>query len=854
MTSPSTSGSSLPGFTPRSVAASLLCMLLMGMHLQMVEVLLADSSAEAEHALPLPAMLVFVGLLLLAGGVWWLARVAVLSRQEMLCVLFSMLIAAPIMTQGMWHRFVGLISATPRYGHFDYIDTLNDKLWPHGPNLTAGALDQSNTAALAIQGDITWAGLKTDKGEISTPFIRHGKASQVSTISLKVPVAAEGKPGIVPGEPYLISFLAKPESAGSDFKYFCRVYYDETENFQGLIETSENSRVTFIHKDGTVRAGVYGVRFKNPAGGQVRLELGLKGAGTLALTDLKLLSVAALEGAYTGRKIVSAETYAQLPVEERAGLIVRPKSYLSVEGLKFLLQGYIPFSDWAQTLLSWSTLVLLILAGTLSVNVLMRKHWAQSERYPYPMFRIPAELLGGDHAGSAPIFSAIWKNGWMWGGLAASLAWCLARGWHFYNPAVPDLDVKVNFGDYISDPVWGETWKISFTVSAIYLSIAIFMELNILISLVIGFVGYRLMHWLGEASGLNAYNGYPFRYQQSIGAYLGYALVVVLLARRHITWVVRSAIKGDKAAWAGEAMSYRAALLLLIAAPVGAALWAHWLEVPVMGIVLFFLFLVLLGFVAAKFRAECGLPTGYFTPYNAMLFVSLLGGMAAFGADGMMTCLIASGFLTVSVFFFIPGAQAELIEFGRRFNVTPRHLVYTSLFGAVGGLVIGAWVFLSNAYALGGDSMKYAWAFRQDWFFSAYRGEISTATGQYLRAASGQTESVGVTPSTWIYLIWGVGAAFFAVARQLFPGFWFHPIGFILGSSHMVEGAWGSLLVAWVVRGLVLKLGGAMTLRTKVMPMAVGMFLGALASLVFFNVLSAYMLSRGVPTTYGALP
>lgn len=830
-------------------------MLLMGMHLQMVEVLLADPSAEAEHALPLPAMIVFLGVLLLAGGVWWLARKAILTRQEMLCVLFSMLIAAPIMTQGMWHRFVGLISATPRFGHFDYIDAFNDKLWPHGVNLTAGALNRENAQALQFKGDaVTWEKLKTDKGEIEAPLIRHEKSDQGSTISLRVPVAAEGKPGIVPGEPYLVSFLAKPESKGSDFKYFCRVYYDDSENFQGLINTNEPSRITFIHKAGTVRAGAYAVRFKEAQGKTYRLELGLSGAGSLAVTDLKLLSVAALEGAYTGRKIVTAEQYEALAPEERAGLIIRPKSYLSAEGVKFLLSGYIPVADWTQTLLSWSTLILLILASTLALNVIMRKHWAQSERYPYPVFRIPSELFGGDHAGIEPRLAPIWKNAWMWGGFAATLLWCLSRGWHSYNQAVPNTEIAVNLGDYISDPAWGETWKIAFKVSAVYLSIALFMELNVLISLVLGFLVFRLMFWFGELSGLKAYNGYPFRYDQAIGAYIGYALVVVVLARRHLTWVVKAALKGDKSAWAGEAMSYRVALLLLLLAPLGAAMWARWLDVPVFGIVLFFLFLVLVGFVAAKFRAECGLPTGYFTPYNAMLFVSLLGGMTAFGADGMMTCLIASGFLTVSVFFFIPGAQAELIEFGRRFNVTPRHLVYTAGLGVLGGLFIGGWVFLSNAYALGGDSMKYSWAFRQDWFFGAYRGEISTATGQYLRAQSGQVDHAGMTPATWVYLIGGSAAAFLAVARQLFPGFWFHPIGFILGSSHMVEGAWGSILVAWIIRALVLKLGGAMTLRTKLMPFAVGIFLGALASLVFFNVLSAYLRSVGVPTTYGDLP
>jgi hypothetical protein len=44
----------------------------------------------------------------------------------------------------------------------------------------------------------------------------------------------------------------------------------------------------------------------------------------------------------------------------------------------------------------------------------------------------------------------------------------------------------------------------------------------------------------------------------------------------------------------------------------------------------------------------------------------------------------------------------------------------------------------------------------------------------------------------------------------------------------MVQGAWGSLLAAWLVRLCVLRLGGAATVREKLMPAAVGIFLAAL--------------------------
>jgi len=250
-------------------------------------------------------------------------------------------------------------------------------------------------------------------------------------------------------------------------------------------------------------------------------------------------------------------------------------------------------------------------------------------------------------------------------------------------------------------------------------------------------------------------------------------------------------------------------------------------------------------------RAECGLPNGCFTPYNAMLFIGLIGGMGLFGADGMLLCSIMSGFLTLSVFFFIPGAQMELIEYGRRYRIVPRHLVVTAVIGALGGLFIGGWVFLSNSYSIGGENIRYQWSYNQDWLYGTYKIQLATADSQL---ASGTAAAAGgLEPSTWAYVYGGTITVVLAVLRQVFSGFWFHPIGFILGSSHMLECVWGSVMAAWAIRFVVLKLGGAATVRNKLMPFCVGMLLGVVAVAIFFNVIAAILRSQGVERIYGVL-
>ena len=862
----------IPGITLRSVCACLLAMVLMGIHIHVVEVVLNDGTAAAEQSLPLSALIVLVGLVIVCGLLRVAAKFSLLTRQEMLCVLFSMLISAPMMTQGMWHRFLGLISSPPRTSSFNYLDAYSDDLWPHGPNLVEGKLQESNLVEGPVEetGEVVliargnppaWSEIEYNEGrKAALPVLQNSRPEDVSSLTLVIPVTVDGRAYVNCGEPHLVTCLFHPQDLTPQSSYFIRVYADDDEKYEEVLKSREAGEKTFIQRKGFLRAGHYGTIMPPDAEKYVRVQIGLSGVGEVALCDPKVFSVAALEGAYKGQAVIRRSEYEKLqnenkdlPREKRtdlANLIVKPDKMWSLAGLRFLVAGYIPVKDWVRTAVAWATPIFLLLLGTLLINVLMRKQWAERERYPFPLFQIPRAIIGQEDEPPEQGFARVWRSRFLWAGFALAIVWGGLRGWNFYNPKVPNPGIEVQLSQYLSDPNWGAMWQVTFLVSIIVLSICMFFELNVLVSLVIGFFAFRALHWLGESSGWKVYSLYPFRYEQAVGAYLGYALVVVFLARKYLKSVVVSAFRDNRRASQGEAISYRTALLLLAAVFVAFSIWAAWLGVSIVAILIFFAFLLTIGLVASKFRAECGLPTGYFTPYNAMLFIALIGGMNLFGASGMLFCLIASGFLTVSVFFFIPGAQMELLEYGRRYRVVPRHLVYTAIIGALGGLFIGGWVFLSNSYSVGGETIRYQWAFNQDWFFTAYKMQLARANTELIQ---GGAAAGGITPSTYGYLYGGVITVVLTVLRQAFSGFWFHPIGFILGSAHMLEWTWGSVLVACVIRFVVLKLGGAATVRNKLMPFCVGMFLGGLLVMFAFNIIAVYLRANGVERIFGKL-
>lgn len=844
-----------PGITWRSLCATLLCMLLMGMLIQYVEVIQCNSAVPAEQAVSIPAVVVLVFLLALTGLGTLASRRQWMTRPELLCIFYAMVIATPMMTQGMWHRFVGLIAATPREGNFKYIDALNDKLWPHGPNLLDGALEKGAAGVEGVRGTVTWTKVEYEVGKTATmPVLRNAGPRDVSFLSLRIPVAGEGRECLRPGEPYLVSFLARPDNLSPDSYYFARLYEDEEPTYSEVIRDRQPSEVTFLHQKGFLRLGKYGVGVSSRVRSHVRLEVGLSGQGEMAVFDPKFLSVAALDGVYGGRRSIGERDYAALPPEARAGLIVRPDNLFSPAGLKFLVSGYIPLADWGETALAWSTPIVLLLLGLFAVGVLMRKQWAESERYSLPLAKLPLALIGEPDEENGSVWALVWRHRLMWTGVVVGLVWGLLRMWAFYNSRFPDTAIEIPLSQYLDDPGWNGMWNVKLTVSAIIVSICMFFELNVLLSFVVGFFAYRSLLWLGGVSGLAVYAGYPFRYDQAVGAYLAYGAVVLFLCRKYLWKVVRSAVMRNQEASGGEALTYRTALLVFVAVHVGMAWWARWLGVSPGGILVFFCFLMLVGFVALKARCECGLPAAYFSPYNGMIIVTLLGGMNVFGADGVLVTLIASGFLTVSVFFLIPGAQFELMEYGRRFRVQPRHIGYAIGLGVLGGLFVGGWVFLSNAYALGGEAIRYQWAFNQEWFFSSYKAQLAQASGELARANEGVALASGLKPATWGLLFGGTVTVVLTVMRQIFAGFWFHPIGFILGSSHMLEFVWGSALVAWAIRAVALKVGGAATVKTRLFPFFVGLFLGSVLFLLISIGYAAYLQAHGVERIYNVLP
>ncbi len=857
-----------PGITPRSLIACILCMLLAGMYTQYSMVVLGECYMIPEAAMPVPAFNVILLLVVFVGLLGTVFKMRILSKAEIVCVAFATIISVPMMTQGFWHRFLGVTSAPLRNNSFDYIDAYSDDLWPHGPNVLKGAFEAAapggsgeNASGVVCTSpgaftNITWGVVEYEEGVSATlPTIVNTANDEETYLTFSIPVTHGDKDSFVPANPHLISFLAHTDKVEAETEIFCRSFSDDNPAAVKLASGRRADKKTYLHKLGYTRIGSYGVIPGPNCQSNIIVQLGLKGRGSVTFADPKLMSVYALEAAFSGRKMMLQSEYDKLKPEERpAGVVIKPDNMWSLAGLTFLVKGYIPIREWLRPAAVWGSYMLMLCMAFFCINVMMRKKWAESERYPMPNTRIPLAMIGAEDKVDNP-FSTLWRNRWTWIGIIFAFCYGTLKGAHFYNPHLPDLVLRFNVGDYINNPVFGSMFKVSFEFQLFVCAIALFFELNVLLSIVVGFWLVRSLYFLGHITTIDVNSGFPWFNEQTVGAYLGYFIVIIALSRKYIWGIVKDAFKGT-AREPGDAFSSRVALLLFLLCHVGIVGWALYTGTSIISMMLMFCFLVLLGFVTAKYRAECGSPFGYFSPYNSMLFVAACGGIAVFGTTGMLVSLILSGFLTVTVFYLIPGMQFEIIQIGKRMKIQPRHIVYTCLLGLFGGLFIGGWVFLSNAYSMGGDNIKFQWAFNGlNWFMNSYRTTLNQATVDWLRQTADSSAHAGP--------LWGRRAMIFSgsimvvltLLRQFFAGFWFHPIGFLLGFTHLNSGAnWGTLLIAWAIRALVLKVGGAKAVRSKLLPFAAGVFIGCLLSIMSFTIVNTLSVASGSTLFYSSMP
>ncbi len=595
-----------PTFSFRACLIGIVAMVLMGMWIHYHEVMVPQPNILAENNPPASAVGVFLGVLLIGALVAAFRSTLRLAVGELIVVYSMLVISAPLMSQGMWHRFLGLVISIPEHQeNMPLVDSYSDKLWPHGEHLIA---DRRFAEGLGPACAAEPAG-RVEKVSVTETTGLRLRAAEGEEARLRIRVLRRigDRERLVPGERYYATALVKLSGFQSRSALSMELVTDKGERVPIATLRRDTNRA-FSRPGGFLRAGEPYLTMPRNIVEAADIVFTLTGPGEATITDAVFFSNEAVARLRKGVAEIRESDLDKLSENERASLVVRPDSLASPAGVAYTLKGYIPYRQWLTPLLYWGSIVMAMFLGLLGIGVIFRKQWSENERFSFPMVVLPRMLMEEREDGGRRIYP-IWRKAAFKAGIIVALAFCLLQGLNHHIPGMPNPTVEVDLAQYFSSPEVKAFVKgfdnAQFKVILLFTAVAFFVDLDMLLSILVFFWLSKVPYYFGELFGWKEIKGpmdnFPFPHEQHIGAFLSLALVVLWTSRKHLAGVGRR-ILGLKGGVddSGEGMSYRAAAALIVGAFVFFGVWGAMSGLGAGSALIFFGFLVVCGLSASR--------------------------------------------------------------------------------------------------------------------------------------------------------------------------------------------------------------------------------------------------------------
>ena len=280
------------GFTLRAFVVCIVAMFAMGVWIEYEELYNYVGGPLAENSPPNSAVGIIVALLVIGGALYKFRSALRLAKAELVVIYAALVLSAPLMTQGMWHRFFALTAALPHNQDFKSYQSLPPMLWPHGDNLCPNGQFQDKLDGFTQVGggSLSWEDAKiTDNETRSSPALANGGDAKARP-ALEWTVSRTDKTGrevLVPGESFLFSMLVKTEDFGKDSSYFVKMQADDGPPRPLIVNASETGP-TFALPGGFQRIGINPVKIPTELKSNLTFQVGLSGSGKLLVQDLAI--------------------------------------------------------------------------------------------------------------------------------------------------------------------------------------------------------------------------------------------------------------------------------------------------------------------------------------------------------------------------------------------------------------------------------------------------------------------------------------------------------------------------------------------------------------------------------------
>ncbi len=469
----------------------------------------------------------------------------------------------------------------------------------------------------------------------------------------------------------------------------------------------------------------------------------------------------------------------------------------------------IPWSAWLLPLGSWLLFYAAFYLTLISLMSILRRQWVDNERLAYPMAQVPLAMIQ-DEGGR--LLKPFFRNPLIWIGLAIPFVLGSLEALQHYFPGVPSPTLRTQL-TFVRDSV-----TLSIGINFIMLGFAYLIGTQLSLSLWVFYLLHALEDGLLRSLHLNhsdqlgewSIAGIGHQMMGALAVLVGYGLWT---ARAHLADVLRKAWRPGRET--GEMASYRFCIggFAMGATMMTLWLWQSGLPLWIAALVVVTALCILVAL--ARIVAEVGTPT--ITPgmVPSGFAVSAVG-VPALGIKG----LVALGYTVVWIGDMLVFMTAPLVNAMRlgsdldsELRGNRRRLLWGIAAAMFISLTVSTWYTLHLAYTHGAVNLHAQ-------YFTGFADNPSKFAMQKILNPTGP-DFIG-----WLWT--GAGAFLMGVlifVRNHWIWWPLHPIGFAASMGWVMSQIWCSIFLAWLIKAIVLRFGGAALYRRTV-PFFMGVALG----------------------------
>lgn len=484
----------------------------------------------------------------------------------------------------------------------------------------------------------------------------------------------------------------------------------------------------------------------------------------------------------------------------------------------------IPWGAWVGPLFWWLSFITAILLTCVFAAVVLRKQWVERERLPYPMAQVPIELTDEGPAGLS--LPEVARSGLFWAGAAVPLVLILWNILSYFSPRFPEASFIVGYPSVSL----GRNFPAVFTKFDFYvIGFAFFTSLDVLFSIWFFHVLAVVQGGLASRMGIGAPDAVMAG--QMGGGMMAFILWGLWLARHQIRDAWRKAFNPDlDIDDSDELVSYRTAVWGSMICFVFMWGWLiaaglSWFIIP------FYLILGLLIYLAmGKIIASTGLVSVRYSMGPGHHFGSLLG-VPIIGLHNRSIMAIMVALNSISKGFAMPSA-ANAIRLGDEFRADKRRVGGAVITGGILGLLACTFTVIVLAYGHGAQNFGGGYTSGNRWVFN-------------FLVRIGLNPPPAETLTIQTFILGGAITSLLSYLTYRFPWWPLHPVGSTISFVWPVRASAFSVFIAWLVKKIVLQIGGGLLYR-RTQKFFLGMLVGyAVGVVISFCVDATWFMGDG---------